>query len=439
MFLSEGSIWFPLFLQFILILVNALFASAEIAVISIKDSKLALLTKTGDKRAKRLSSLVEQPSRFLATIQVGITLAGFLGSAFAADNFAYRLVNWLMGLGVTISPATLNTIAVIIITLILSYITLIFGELVPKRVGMRNAERLSLSLSRFIYAISKFFSPIIWLLTRSTNAILRLLGIDPDADEEEVTEEEIRLMVDTGSEKGSINPNEKEMIHNIFEFDNKYAEDVMTHRTEVSLLWLDESVEQWAETIYKSMHTYYPICKESTDKVIGILNSKEYFRLKEKTRETILSKAVKPPYFVPESVRTDVLFYNMKKNRTHFAVVMDDYGGMNGIITINDLLEELVGDLDDDASLPIEPPIERIDSHTWKIKGITPIQDVAEELGVMLPLDEYDTFGGLVFGLLGSIPPDGSTPELEAFGLLIKVREIKEHRLERAIVYLQKE
>jgi len=243
--LSDGSILWQLVLQIFLILINAVFACAEIAVISMNDTKLSKLAATGDNRALKLTMLTSQPARFLSTIQVGITLAGFLASAFAADNFSQRLVNLLVNLGVKIPETTLATISVILITLILSYFTLILGELVPKRLAMRNAEKLALGMSGIIYFVSKVFSPIVSLLTVSTNGILRLLGIDPLAAEEAVTEEEIRMMVDEGSEKGTIDADEKEMIQNVFEFDNKTARDVMTHRTEVSLLWLDESIEQW--------------------------------------------------------------------------------------------------------------------------------------------------------------------------------------------------
>jgi putative hemolysin len=265
--------------------------------------------------------------------------------------------------------------------------------------------------------------------------MLRLFGIDPHAEDEEITEEEIRMMVDAGSEKGAINNSEKEMIQNIFEFDNKTAEEVMTHRTEVSLLWLDESDEQWEQTIRESRYSNYPVCDESADHIIGVLNVKDYFRLQDRSRENVLNNVVKTAYFVPESVRTDILFRNMKTSRNHFAVVLDEYGGMNGIITMNDLLEELVGDLEDDATLPVEPPlIERIDSNTWKVGGLAPLDEVSEQLGVLLPEDDYETFGGLVFGLLGYIPEDGSTPELEEFGLAVKVTEIVDHHLEKAIV-----
>ncbi|OQB24883.1 MAG: Magnesium and cobalt efflux protein CorC [Firmicutes bacterium ADurb.Bin182] len=436
---GEGSILGRLLLQLMLIILNAIFACAEIAVISMNDNKLAKLTASGDKRAKRLTKLTSQPARFLATIQVGITLAGFLASAFAAENFSDLLVDSLIKTGVNIPSATLNTISVILITLILSYFTLVLGELVPKRIAMRNSEKVALGLSGLIHLISKIFAPPVWLLTASTNGMLRLLGIDPHAEDEEITEEEIRMMVDAGSEKGAINNSEKEMIQNIFEFDNKTAEEVMTHRTEVSLLWLDESVEQWEQTIRESRYSNYPVCDESADNIIGVLNAKDYFRLTDKTRENILNNAVKPAYFVPESVRTDILFRNMKTSRNHFAVVLDEYGGMNGIITMNDLLEELVGDLEDDATIPAEPPmIERIDSNTWKIAGLAPLDEVMEQIGVILPEEDYETFGGLVFGLLGYIPEDGSTPELEEFGLTIKVTEIVDHHMEKAIVTVNK-
>ena len=437
--LSEGdSIFWQLVLQLILILINAIFACAEIAVISMNDTKLSKLASKGNKRAKRLVKLTEQPSRFLATIQVGITFAGFLGSAFAADNFSDKLVNWLVGMGVEVSVKTLDTISVIVITLILSYFTLVLGELVPKRIAMKKADELALAISGLVYFISKIFAPLVSLLTASTNGILKLLGIDPNAEDDRVTEEEIRMMVQAGSEKGTIDQDEKEMIQNIFEFDDKTAGDIMTHRTEVSLLWLEESDEQWEKTITESRHTMYPVCDGSTDNIIGVLNTKDYFRIKEKNRDIILKKAVKPAYFVPDTVRTDVLFRNMKKSRHRFAIVLDEYGGMDGIVTMSDILEQLVGDLEYDDSVPEKrPTIERVDSHTWKVLGSPPLETVSECLGIALPLDDYDTFGGLVFGLLGYIPEDGSTPEIEEYGLLIKVLEIKEHQLEKAIIYLQ--
>ncbi len=435
---TNSFIW-KLVLQLFLITSNAVFACAEIAVISMNDNKLSKLAEKGDKRAVRLLKLTGQPARFLATIQVGITLAGFLGSAFAADNFSDGLVSLLLHWGITIPSQTLNTISVIFITIVLSYFTLILGELVPKRIAMRKAEPLGLAMSGFIYLMSRIFAPLVSLLTASTNGLLRLLGFDPNADDDEVTEEEIRLLVDEGSEKGAIQYAEKEMIENVFEFNDKTAEDVMTHRTEISLLWMDENDEQWEKTIIGSRHTMYPVCDETTDNIQGVLNAKDYFRLKNKNRDNVLKNAVKPPYFVPETVKTNILFLNMKQSRNHFAVVLDDKGGMSGIITMNDLLEQIVGDLDD--NLRSEEPkmlIERVDSCTWKIPGSASLKMVTQHLGVNLPEKDYDTFGGFVFGILGFIPDDGKKPELEAYGLTIKVVEIKNHQLEKAVVSIGK-
>ncbi len=434
--MDDPIIW-QILLQIILIALNAVFACAEIAIISMNDNKLAQMAAQGDKRAVRLARLTSQPAKFLATIQVAITLSGFLGSAFAADNFSDRLVDWLVNIGVSIPVKTLDTISVILITLILSYFTLVFGELVPKRIAMKKAEPLALGMSALISTIAKFFAPIVWVLTASTNGMLRLFGIDPNEEEDDVSEEEIRLMVDIGNQKGVIDIDEKQMIQNVFEFDDLAVADFATHRTDISLLWMDESVEEWEKTIHESRHSLYPVCDETIDNIVGILNVKDYFRITDKTKENIMKEAVKPAYFIPETIRADVLFKQMKISRNHFAVVLDEYGGMMGIVTMNDLLEQLVGDLDDEISNEEEElEFEQIDSNTWKIRGYMGLDEVAEKLGVNLPVDDYDTFGGFVFGTYGFIPDDGSIFELDAYSLHIKVTEIKDHRVEKAIVCL---
>ena len=433
----ENSILLMILLQVLLILLNAVFASAEIAVISINDAKLARMVAEGDKRAVRLARLTSQPARFLATIQVAITLSGFLGSAFAAENFSDGLVNWLVGLGVGIPAATLDAIAVVIITLILSYFTLIFGELVPKRVAMRKAESLALGISGLISAIAKLFAPIVWFLTASTNAVLRLLGIDPNAEEETVSEEEIRMMVDVGTQKGTIDHEEKQFIQNVFEFDDLTAGEIATHRTDLTILWQEESMEEWASTIHNSRHTRYPVCGESADDVVGILNAKDYFRLTDRSRETVMEQAVETPYFVPDSVKADVLFRNMKGSCHPLAVVLDEYGGMTGIVTINDLVEQLVGDLgEEDVCRSDFPLIEAVDSGTWKIRGEAPLEEVAQTLGVTLPCEDFDTFNGLIFGAMATIPEDGATIEVETAGLVIRVTEIRNHQVVMALVCL---
>ena len=431
----EGSIFFMIFLQIFLILLNAVFACAEIAIISMNDNKLAKMAEKGDKRAIRLARLTSQPARFLATIQVAITLSGFMGSAFAAENFSDGIVSWLLSLGVGISESTLNVIAVVVITIVLSYFTLVFGELVPKRIAMRKAESLALGLSALISGISKVFAPIVWFLTVSTNAMLRLFGIDPNAEEENVSEEEIRMMVDVGSEKGTIDHQEKEFIQNVFEFDDLSAGEIAVHRTDISFLWLDDSIEDWDKIIHNCRHTLYPVCKETVDKVVGILNAKDYFRIENKTHEEVMKKAVKPAYFVPESVKADVLFRNMKHSHNNMAVVLDEYGGMTGIVTMNDLIEQLVGDLGYDGAPESQiPPIEKLDENTWRIHGSTSLEEVAESLGVYLPCEEYDTFNGLIFDALESIPEDGATVEVTTAGLIIQVTKLQDHQVEQALV-----
>ena len=334
-----------LILQVVLIALNAIFACAEIAVISAKDAKIAALAQEGNRRAIRLERLTSQPARFLATIQVAITLAGFIGSAFAADNFSEALVDWMISLGVKLSLQVLDTIAVVLITLILSYFTLIFGELVPKRLAMKNAEKLALAVSGLVTVISVVFKPIVSLLTASTNGMLRLLRVDPDSEEDVYSEEEIRMMATAGSQQGTIGEEENEFIQNLFEFDDQRAEEFATHRTKMSVLWADGSTDDWEREIFSSRHSLYPVCRDTTDKVVGILDIKDYFALPERSAEAAMSQAVKEPYFVPDSIKADVLFKRMRDERIRIAVVLDEYGGVTGIVTLSDILELLVGDL----------------------------------------------------------------------------------------------
>ena len=424
-------------LQIVLIALNAVFACAEIAVLSISETKLERMADDGNKKAKRLFRLTREPAKFLATIQVAITLSGFLGSAFAADNFSEPLVDWLVSLGVGIPRATLDAAAVVVITLVLSYFTLVFGELVPKRVAMKRSEQLALGISGLVSGISTVFKPIVWFLTVSTNAVLRLMGIDPNETEEEVSEEEIRMMVDAGSEKGAIDEQEKEFIQNVFEFDDLTAEQIATHRTEVVVLWIEDDMQEWAKTIHESRHTLYPVCEGSPDNIVGILNAKDYFRLEDKSRETVMQEAVKQPFFVPETIKADVLFRKMKKTRNIMAIVLDEYGGMVGIITLNDLIEQLVGDLGEDTpeEEAAEPHVEKLDENTWAIVGNAELYDIEQALGVDIGLEEVDTFTGLVFGELDMIPNDGEQDiELDFKGLHIHITRVEDHQIVYATV-----
>jgi putative hemolysin len=424
-------------LQLVLIALNAIFACAELAVLSINETKLERMADQGDKRAKRLFKLTREPAKFLATIQVAITLSGFLGSAFAADGFSEPLVDWVLSLGVNIPRSTLDSIAVVVITLILSYFTLVFGELVPKRVAMKKAEALGLSISGLVSGISTVFKPIVWFLSVSTNAVLRLLGIDPNEADEQVNEEEILMMVDAGSEKGAIDEQERAFIQNVFEFDDLTAEEIAVHRTEVAVLWMEDSMEEWARIIHDSRHTLYPVCQDSADNIIGILNAKDYFRLDDKSRESVMRNAVKEPFFVPETIKADVLFRKMKKTRNIMAIVLDEYGGMVGIITLNDLIEQLVGDLGEDTpeEEAAEPHVEQMNENTWAIIGNVELYDIEQALDVDIGMEEVDTFTGLVFGELDMIPSDGEQDiELDFKGLHIHITRVEDHQIAYATV-----
>lgn len=423
----------PLILQVVLIALNAIFASAEIAVISMNDTKLQKMAKEGDVRAKRLVALTEQPTKFLSTIQVAITLAGLLGSAFAAENFAGALADALKGTGIGVSAAVLETFAVFVITLVLAYFNLVFGELVPKRVGMKKAEGLALGMSGMLTMVSKFFAPLVWFLTASTNGMLKLLGINPEEEDETVSEEEIYMMLEVGAEKGTIDKEETEWIRNVFAFDDTSVEEVCTHRVDVTALGLEESDAEWKETILQSRFTYYPIYKEDHDDIVGVLYTKDYFRLEDKSRENIMAKAVRKPYYVPETMKADVLFRNMKKEKKHFAVVLDEYGGLSGVISMHDLMELLVGDFNED-----EKEIVAVSETMWKISGSASLDDVAEKLERKLPVEEYDTFGGYIFGELGKIPDDGTKFMLEADGMQIQVEKVEGHRIIETIVRCEK-
>lgn len=421
-----------LLLQLFFILLNAVFACAEIAVLSVNEVKLNKLAAEGDKRAARLSRLTSQPARFLATIQISITLAGFLGSAFAADNFADRLVEAVQSTGVNINAHLLNSISVVVITLILSFFTLVFGELVPKRLAMKKAESIALALSGVISFISAAFRPIVWLLTVSTNLVLKLLGVDPNEKDDELTEDEIRMMIDAGSEKGAIEEGEKELLQNVFEFNDIAAEDILTHRTMVDMLWTEETDAEWETTIKETNHSHYPVCGDTADDVVGVLKARDYLKLTDRTRESVMKNAVSPALFVPLSVKADDLFREMRRTRNHFAVVLDEYGGMSGIVTMNDLVEQIVGDIDDADS---EEAIIPIGGGKYSAGGRAALEDIGELFGMELPTDEFDTIGGLIFSAFDAIPADGSRFSVSVCGIHADVDKVAEHRIVHCVIY----
>jgi len=432
------NIVFSLLLQVFLIFLNAVFACAEIAVISTNDAKVDKMVSEGNKKASKLSRLKEDPAKFLATIQIAITLSGFLGSAFAADNFAGYLVDLMVKIGVANdeSRAVFNSISVIVITLILSFFTLVFGELVPKRLAMKKTESMALGMSGMLYTISKLFTPVVWLLTVSTNGVLRLFGVNPNEEDEEVSEEDIRLMVDASSEKGVIAATEKEMIQNVFEFDDLSVDQFATHRTEIDFLHLEDSDSVWEETVIESSHSAFPVCGETVDDIVGVIFAREYFRAKDKSRDNLMKNVIKPAYFVPGNLKADVLFKQMKQTGKHFAVVLDEYGGVMGIVTMNDILEQIVGDFNETPEEKSEsvPNIVHNPDGTWSISGLASLDEVNEALSISLSSEDCETFGGLVFGEYGSLPEDGSKFEIDIDNIHVSVIEIKEHRIEMTVV-----
>lgn len=426
-----------LLLLVILILINAFFAAAEIAVISLSETKLRHQAEEGDKKALRLLKLTQAPDHFLSAIQIAITLAGFLSSAFAADSFSDPLVTWLVEeKGVTaLDPHALNNLMVVLITLVLSYFSLVLGELVPKRIAMKKTEGVARFTAGAVSAVAAVFRPVIWLLSKSTNGVLRLLHIDPRADQEDVSEDEIRMMVDLGEERGAIETSEKELIENIFEFNNTTAEDVMVHRTDMVMVWVQDTGEEVLSTILSSGRSRFPVYEEDADHIVGILNTRDFLLNAQEEQPKPLTQLLRPAYFVPESVRTDVLFRDMQSKKVHMAIVVDEYGGTSGLVTMEDLLEEIVGNIYDEFDPQEEKDIEQVEPGVWKASGSCPLEQIAQALEMEFPEEEEsDTLGGLVFAQLSVIPEDGAQLEVDACGLRIQVRSFADRRVEWALV-----
>lgn len=425
-----------LLLQLVLILINAFFASAETAVVSLNENRIRKQAEDGDSLAVRMLQMIESSTRFLSTIQVCITLSGFLGSAFAADSFASPLVEMIAANGFTLlSPAALHTLCVVLITLVLSYVTIVLGELVPKRIAMQSPEKVARFACKTILFVSHFFAPMVWLLTISTNAVLRLFGINPNDTGEEVTEEEIRMMVDIGSESGAIEQDERTMIENIFEFNNSTAVDVMVHRIEVVAIQVDSTDDEILKIIRESGLSRFPVYGDSTDDIIGMLNTRDFLLNAHAKNRKTLRQLLRKPYLVPETIAADTLFSNMQKQKVHFAIVVDEYGGMSGIVTMEDLLEEIVGNIYDEFDPKEESEIEQLEENLWRVNGTIALDTLAEALDMELPEElEYDTLGGMVFSLFAAIPEDGTKPDVTINGLHVQVESISDHRIEKALV-----
>ena len=431
------SIPIQLIVQVVLILLNAFFAASEMAVVSLNPALLSKRIEDGDKKAKRLYDMNKEPTGFLSTIQVGITLAGFLGSAFAADSFSGYLVDWVYyDLGFTaLSLSLLDTLAVIVITIILSFFTLIFGELVPKQIAMHHPYEVANITSGPITFLEKVMRPIVWLLSKTTNGVLRLFRIDPDKEDDDVSEEEIRSMAALGSQKGIIDEDENEWIQNVFKFDDITIKEIMTHRTDMIAIKETDDYPKIKEVIRRYGLSRLPVYNKAEDDVVGVVYARDIFLAD--TEHFDLKKIMRKPYFVPETLKADYLFDEMRKKKNHFAIVVDEYGGIDGIVTIEDLVEAIVGDIYDEYDISEEKEYIKIDDNTYKVNGSMALEDVYELTKIKAfkeESEEYDTIGGYVLARLDEVPEDDTTVEVEEDGVKLKVIKIKRHKLEEIII-----
>ena len=405
----------------ILILLNAYFAASEIAFISLNDAKIEKMAKDGNKKAKQIQSMLESPSKFLATIQIGITLAGFLSSAFASDAFAEKLAPMLFDIMPFLSLNIWKSISIIIITIILSFFTLVFGELVPKRLAMKHYEKISFATIGVIKTISTITLPFVKLLTFVTNAISKIFGVGEN-DEEEVTEEEIKMMVDQGKEKGTIKEEEKELIDNVFEFNDITVSEIMRHRKDIFAVDINIGNEELTQELEEAQYRYsrIPVYDETIDEIKGILYVKD--------KNVKVKDLVKDAYFVSQNRLINEVFKELQKNKMQIAIILDEYGGTAGIITMEDILEELVGDIYDEYDNE-EKEFEQIDENTYILAGSMPIYDVNKILDAKIPEGDYDTISGYLQEELGRIPEDEEKPIIETKTVTYKIEQYEDKRI----------
>ena len=417
----------PILVLLILTGLNAFFAASEIAFISLNDNKIEKQAKEGNKKAKQIAKMLENPSKFLSTIQIGITLAGFLSSAFASDTFADVMapaLNNLMPLGIGVW----KSISIILITIILSFITIIFGELVPKRLAMKHYEKIAFGSIGIIRTISVITAPFVKFLTATTNMISKLFGVGEN-EEEIVTEEEIKMMVDQGEENGTIEEEEKELINNVFDFNDITVSEIMTHRTDIFAVDIDMNQEELLQEIIKDecRHSRIPVYDETIDEIKGVLYVKDI--IKNMNKKTFKIKSImKEAYFVSQNKLINELFKELQKNKKHIAIIVDEYGGTAGIITMEDILEEIVGDIYDEYD-EIEEEYEKIDDTTFILSGSMTIYDVNKLLEANIPEGDYDTLSGYLQEELGRIPTEEENPIIETEQLTFKIEEYEDKRI----------
>ncbi|MDF2878329.1 MAG: CBS/transporter-associated domain protein [Clostridia bacterium] len=414
----------------ILTLLNAFFAASEIAILSLNKNKIKLLAEGGNKKAKLLEKLTEEPTKFLSTVQVGITLAGFLSSASAATGISKDLGQLLSSFRVPYAEQT----AIVAITVLLSYFTLVFGELYPKRAALYKAEAIAMFSIGPIMFISKLTAPFVKLLSLSTTLLLKMSGMNDENVEEKISKEEIKAWVEVGEEHGVINETEKDMINSIFAFDDKLAEEVMTPRTEVYMINVNKPLNEYLDELLEEKYSRMPVFEGDSDNIIGILYMKDFLVEARKVgfENVEVKNLLHTAYFVPEKKNIDELFKELQATKKHMAVLIDEYGGFSGVVTIEDLIEEVMGKIEDEYDNE-EPDIVRQDNNTFIINGLLSIKELSDTLNLDLDCEseDYDTVSGLVVKQMGHIPARGNQQIIEYENMIFKILEVKENRIRK--------
>ena len=425
-------------LQIVFILLNAFFAGSEIAFLSLSQIKLSKKAEDGDKTAAALLKVVENPNTFLSGIQVAITLSGFLSAAFGTENFSGYLDDFMLGtLHLPLPAGVVSVISTVLVTVIISFFSIAFGEMVPKRIAMQKPMMFAVPALHVLRVVSVVFAPMFALLNVCTNGTLRLMGMKVEAEEGVASEEDLRLMVESSGEQGTIDQDEQEWIENVFDFNDMTASSAMTPEPDVTAFSLDEDPEEILKAIRETGLSRYPVYEDDdVNDICGILNARDFLLNLQEENPRPLKELLRPAYFVPESVHADQLFKDMQAQKQHLAVVVDEYGGTAGVITIEDLLEEIVGDIFDEFD-PAEPQeLTEMGKGMWRVAGSMRVEEFAEALDFELPEDrDYDTVAGLILSCLPSIPEDGTTPSVEVCGLQFDVQTIEDRKILWAMVH----
>ena len=434
--MDNPDIFIQILVLLLLVLANAFFAMSEIAIISLNDNKLKAMAEEGDKKAKKVLKLTEDVTGFLSTIQIGVTLAGFLASASAASTFAEPLAEWAATtiFGLPKANSLIHTVSMVLVTILISYVTLVLGELAPKRIAMKKSEKVAFKSVGILLFIRSIMKPFVKVLSFSTNIVLRICGIDPNEQDEEVTEEEIRLMVDAGEENGVLEESQKEMINNIFEFDDAVVAEVMTHRTDIEAVEITDSIEDAVKISVEKGFSRIPVYDEDLDNIVGILYIKDLLPYVGRTlpQGKKISKLMREVSFVPESKKCGDLFEEMTEKHIHMVIVSDEYGGVAGLATIEDLIESIVGNIQDEYDMEEEEAVQ-LNETTFELDGTADIEEVEETLNITFPEGEYETIGGFIMSEIGHIPTEDEEAVVEFGGYKLTVKEVDERRIERVL------